>query len=317
MIDLKCPNCSASISLDETREYGFCSYCGTKIQLVQKVRMMHEGTVNIGGIKTEQQQLETARKMIEIGEYSEARRLLENIVRYSPDCGEAWLELIRIKSDTPVHNLLKRKNYGDFHVCTKDNSVMDVKTYLCDMLKKSYEFNMAHKILGDNAVQYVNNLLQTGYHKIEKKFAESENIILDIENNCFKLIGYQGVDDDKREMTFFEYNNQMLLNYSSVFYDLKYIKNHNVSLQIRSVGNHAFWGPFQMNKYPSFDIVFMTKDKIYTTVGDFELGESTKEMSNEYKNMISQRQNKHLCLFCGGEISFWGKCKKHCENWFK
>ena len=33
MIDLKCPNCSASISLDETREYGFCSYCGTKIQL--------------------------------------------------------------------------------------------------------------------------------------------------------------------------------------------------------------------------------------------------------------------------------------------
>lgn len=28
-----CPNCSAQISLDERRDFGFCPYCGTKIML--------------------------------------------------------------------------------------------------------------------------------------------------------------------------------------------------------------------------------------------------------------------------------------------
>ena len=33
MLQLKCPNCGADITLDGTREFGFCSYCGTKILL--------------------------------------------------------------------------------------------------------------------------------------------------------------------------------------------------------------------------------------------------------------------------------------------
>lgn len=33
MIELKCPNCSANIELDDSKEIGFCSYCGTKILL--------------------------------------------------------------------------------------------------------------------------------------------------------------------------------------------------------------------------------------------------------------------------------------------
>lgn len=31
MLVLTCPNCSASLELDETREFAFCQYCGTKI----------------------------------------------------------------------------------------------------------------------------------------------------------------------------------------------------------------------------------------------------------------------------------------------
>ena len=33
MLQLKCPNCGADITLDDTREFGFCSYCGTKVLL--------------------------------------------------------------------------------------------------------------------------------------------------------------------------------------------------------------------------------------------------------------------------------------------
>ena len=35
---LKCPNCNATISIEDNREYGFCPYCGQKIQLVQTVK---------------------------------------------------------------------------------------------------------------------------------------------------------------------------------------------------------------------------------------------------------------------------------------
>lgn len=36
LIALRCPNCSGDIELDDSREFGFCLYCGTKI-MVQKV----------------------------------------------------------------------------------------------------------------------------------------------------------------------------------------------------------------------------------------------------------------------------------------
>jgi len=37
LIALTCPNCQANIDLDDSREFGFCSYCGTKL-IMQDVR---------------------------------------------------------------------------------------------------------------------------------------------------------------------------------------------------------------------------------------------------------------------------------------
>ena len=41
---LKCPSCGADITLDDSREFGFCSYCGTQIQIGEQinVHMTHE-----------------------------------------------------------------------------------------------------------------------------------------------------------------------------------------------------------------------------------------------------------------------------------
>ena len=33
MKTFNCPNCGAQISLDDSRDFGFCQYCGTKIML--------------------------------------------------------------------------------------------------------------------------------------------------------------------------------------------------------------------------------------------------------------------------------------------
>lgn len=34
---LKCPNCSGDVQIDDTRDFGFCTYCGTKIVLSKDV----------------------------------------------------------------------------------------------------------------------------------------------------------------------------------------------------------------------------------------------------------------------------------------
>jgi len=36
---LKCPSCGADITLDDDREFGFCAYCGTQIQLGDRIHV--------------------------------------------------------------------------------------------------------------------------------------------------------------------------------------------------------------------------------------------------------------------------------------
>ncbi len=40
IVELKCPNCGATIQVDEDRDFCFCSYCGTK-------SMIDNGTIHI------------------------------------------------------------------------------------------------------------------------------------------------------------------------------------------------------------------------------------------------------------------------------
>lgn len=47
---LVCPQCGASITLDSTREFGFCSYCGAKIQINETIIHEHRGEISLDGV---------------------------------------------------------------------------------------------------------------------------------------------------------------------------------------------------------------------------------------------------------------------------
>ncbi|MDE7269474.1 MAG: hypothetical protein K2N81_03270, partial [Acetatifactor sp.] len=130
---LKCPSCGADIELDDSREYGFCLYCGTKIQLIEKI--------SITGIKSEQEQLETAKKLINIGEVSEAKILLRKIVSNSPLFGEAWFELSCLLCDLTQ----KSESYIDF----MRGSPKETKQKLYNTLVNSHEYIRTLKLMGD------------------------------------------------------------------------------------------------------------------------------------------------------------------------
>lgn len=46
MVALKCPQCGADVEMDETREFGFCTFCGTKV-MQDKVVVEHKGSVKV------------------------------------------------------------------------------------------------------------------------------------------------------------------------------------------------------------------------------------------------------------------------------
>lgn len=48
---LRCPNCNGDINIDDSREFAYCPYCGTKILLKETIEVKHSGTVKVEGIE--------------------------------------------------------------------------------------------------------------------------------------------------------------------------------------------------------------------------------------------------------------------------
>lgn len=320
MIDLKCPNCSAPISLDETREYGFCSYCGTKIQLVQKVRMMHEGTVNVGGIKTEQQQIESAKKMIEIGEYGEAKRLLNGIIEYSPDCGEAWLELSIVSAK-------------DVYIPSTSNcinmSVDFLKNDILKQLEKSKEYNIAKKILGYKVDAIIEKIVAQRANEI---FLNSEKRINEIVKNPHKLLKY-GICSPSGFYHFFLNENKIWIEFEfrqSSFYgdesDVGYYETNLIEKSIISAELRNYWGKSITSAFKviprriRINMLFVDEaNNLYTSLGKFTFYPNAEgtDIRNQYKSLLNSRKARRECEICGSSLSFLGKCRAQCYKYIK
>lgn len=50
VISIKCPECGASLSVESTREFSFCQYCGTKVILTNENERIYR-TIDEAGIK--------------------------------------------------------------------------------------------------------------------------------------------------------------------------------------------------------------------------------------------------------------------------
>lgn len=72
MRSLTCNACGATIEIDENREFGFCNYCGTKIQLHEVVEVKHTGTVEMRPASAEVQHADGMEEATKIKEYFES-----------------------------------------------------------------------------------------------------------------------------------------------------------------------------------------------------------------------------------------------------
>ncbi|MBR1530857.1 MAG: TFIIB-type zinc ribbon-containing protein [Eubacterium sp.] len=88
MVALKCPGCGANIELDESREFGFCNFCGTKL-MQDKVVVEHQGTVNIDNTNELNNLYMLARRAKDNKDTDNAQKYYEQIIVKDPMSWEA------------------------------------------------------------------------------------------------------------------------------------------------------------------------------------------------------------------------------------
>lgn len=188
-IKLTCPNCGADIQLDETKEYGFCTYCGTKI-MQDKLVIEHKGKISIDGIVSEQSYLDRAFIFIGDSSFFQATVYLDKVLDLNPYCSKAYIGklLCSLKLES-IESLKKNAtkpldNYDDFQKAKKfakadeleellllEASVLDTldgetlnqkskdekqKNYIIDQEKKIENIKM---YLEDNRKLYTNHTI--------------------------------------------------------------------------------------------------------------------------------------------------------------
>lgn len=90
---LKCPNCDANVELDDSRAYGFCSYCGAQIQ-IREIIEVHQ-TVDGDVIKSFEKLLEDGDTYLKFGEYYQAELVFMDAIRDYPGKARGYERLIK------------------------------------------------------------------------------------------------------------------------------------------------------------------------------------------------------------------------------
>jgi len=307
MLDLKCPNCGATITLDDTREFGFCSYCGTKLQVVQKVKVVHEGTINVAGIQNDEQQLNSAKKLIELGEKGKAKELLEKIVTSSPECAEAWIMLATLKYCRTLAECLG-SSIG--------LNANEGKQKLLNALISSSEMKNAQSILGTNNAYY-NKVIEDYKKTIDEAITNSKNIINKYCNNPQLLSGY-GYYDEGYEYGFFTHNGELYLDTGNIK-RVSSISNGTISLELEYTNCFGHNEISPRSKYTTRSILFANENLIIiggSTNTYCKSSDRASKIENKLLNKIRIRKNNFKCIICGADKSLLG-CKARCRSFIR
>ena len=125
-VAVKCPSCGAEVNLDESREFGFCTYCGTKV-VQDKIVVEHRGQVSVDGISTKESTLERANNYLEQGDFERATIYYNKALDLDPKSAIVYWKLLlcrlKLKSDEQMLQLyanpssaysIDLKNYSEY-----------------------------------------------------------------------------------------------------------------------------------------------------------------------------------------------------------
>ncbi len=214
-VKLNCPNCGANIELSEDREYGFCSFCGTKV-VQEKVIIEHRGHISIDGIADTDALLDRAFLFLEDGDFAKATDYLEKVLDINPRCSRAYIGKLMCQ--------LGYRKIVLFNTCQKPLECFDlynkaIRFATTNELKEYQDYNektkqnynnelnkhQSHIKDIENRISSLNNYLETNKKEFIKTQAKRIlRIVLLSIGAIGTLIWFLGLlVDDKSEMWFY------------------------------------------------------------------------------------------------------------------
>lgn len=91
LVSLKCQNCNGILQVDDTRDFGFCPYCGSKYQLAEKVKVEHSGTVSLDGVAGLDRLIKKGFAYLNAGNEKDAKRAFDEAM--SLDCDNIYVNI--------------------------------------------------------------------------------------------------------------------------------------------------------------------------------------------------------------------------------
>lgn len=124
LVAMKCPACGADIELDNSREFGFCSFCGSKV-MQEKIVVEHQGNVKIDNSEYVEKFLQNARRAKEKEDWEETEKYYNLVEQNDPQNIEAifYSSYGKAKSSLVDDDLYKRQ--AVFNTLNKCVSILD------------------------------------------------------------------------------------------------------------------------------------------------------------------------------------------------
>lgn len=213
-IAIKCPSCNGDVEIDDTRDFGFCLYCGTKImQDVQKVKL--SGAVELKDMVTVENLLIRARQFLDEGDFNRTKEYLDKILDIDA-------------TNKEVQNIL-----NEIKQITKKNTIDDL------LPKVRQDFNSGYY---ENAEKYCYEIL-----KIDPENIEVKNILPEIQKGikntnyrqqlltnariCFKEGDFSEAINYCNEILIIEDNSEA----KSIIRKIHEVENNQTSLPIEKI----------------------------------------------------------------------------------
>ena len=124
LIAMKCPSCGADVEMDDSRDFGFCTYCGTKV-MQDKMVVEHRGNVKIDNSEYVQKFLQNARRAKQKEDWEETEKYYNLVEQNDPTNIEAifYSSYGKAKMSLIEKDIFKREQC--FKVLTNCVSIID------------------------------------------------------------------------------------------------------------------------------------------------------------------------------------------------
>lgn len=132
-IKVSCPSCGGDVELSGDREYGFCTFCGSKI-VRDKILVEHKGNISLNGVANEKTLLERAFLFIESKDFINAQNYFERVLDINPRCSKAYMGKLMCKlCVTDIQNFGKEiiplETYKEYSLAERFATPEELQTY--------------------------------------------------------------------------------------------------------------------------------------------------------------------------------------------